>query len=84
MLFRWRIITQGKLKQPWHCLSVPRRGSTHAVKNVVLVHGAFADAAGWSKTISLLHAKGLHVVSVQNSLTSFADDVALARQVIAA
>lgn len=31
------------------------------VKNVVLVHGAFADGSSWSKVIPLLQAKGLHV-----------------------
>jgi hypothetical protein len=53
--------------------AMSQTNSANAVKNVVLVHGAFADAAGWNKVISLLHAKGLHVVSVQNSLTSFAE-----------
>jgi len=34
------------------------------VKNVVLVHGAFADGSSWSKVIPLLQAKGYHVTSV--------------------
>jgi pimeloyl-ACP methyl ester carboxylesterase len=51
---------------------------------VVLVHGAFADGSSWSKVIPLLQANGLHVTSVGNPLTSFADDVAAARRVIAA
>ncbi len=46
------------------------------VKNIVLVHGAWADGSCWSKVIPLLEAKGLHVVAVQNPLTSLADDVA--------
>jgi pimeloyl-ACP methyl ester carboxylesterase len=49
------------------------------VRNVVLVHGAWADGSSWSKLIPLLQAEGLHVVAVQNPLTSLADDVA-ARQ----
>src|SRR5467141_3627980 len=31
------------------------------VRNVVLVHGAFADGSSWAKVIPLLEAKGLHV-----------------------
>ncbi|HKM46422.1 MAG TPA: alpha/beta hydrolase [Terriglobales bacterium] len=52
-------------------------------KNVVLVHGAWADGSSWSKVIPLLEAKGLHVVAVQNPLNSFADDVAAAKRAIA-
>ncbi|HVJ51074.1 MAG TPA: alpha/beta hydrolase [Aliidongia sp.] len=51
-------------------------------KNVVLVHGAFADGSSWDKVIALLQAKGLHVVAVQNPLTSLKDDVAATHRVI--
>ncbi len=54
-----------------------------AVKNVLLVHGAWADGSSWSKIIPLLEAKGLHVVAVQNPLTSLADDVAAVKRAIA-
>lgn len=53
------------------------------VKNIVLVHGAFADGSSWAKVIPLLQAKGLNVIAVQNPLTSFADDVAAAKRAIA-
>jgi pimeloyl-ACP methyl ester carboxylesterase len=53
------------------------------VKNVLLIHGAWADGSSWSKIIPLLEAKGLHVVSVQIPLTSFAEDVSAARRAIA-
>src|SRR6266853_1186505 len=56
----------------------------HMAKNVVLVHGAFADGASWSKVIPLLQAKGFHVTAVGNPLTSFADDVAATKRAIAA
>ena len=46
------------------------------VRNVVLVHGAFADGSSWAKVIPLLEAKGLRVTAVQNPLSSLADDVA--------
>ena len=53
------------------------------VKNIVLVHGAFADGSSWAKVIPLLQAKGYNVIAVQNPLTSFADDVAATRRAIA-
>lgn len=53
------------------------------VKNIVLVHGAFADGTSWSKVIPLLESKGYHVVAVQNPLTSLADDVAATKRIIA-
>src|SRR5258706_11184417 len=53
------------------------------VKNIVLVHGAFADGSSWAKVIPLLEAGGLHVTAVQNPLSSLADDVAATRRAIA-
>jgi pimeloyl-ACP methyl ester carboxylesterase len=52
------------------------------VKNVVLVHGAWADGSSWSKVIPLLAAKGLHAVAVQNPLSSIADDVASTNRLV--
>jgi len=52
------------------------------IKNVVLVHGAWADGSSWSKIIPLLQAKGLHVVCTQNPLSSIAEDVAAANRLI--
>ncbi|MGN5479777.1 hypothetical protein ACTMU2_31720 [Cupriavidus basilensis] len=50
---------------------------------MVLVHGAFADGPSWNKVIPLLQAKGLaNVVSVQNPLSSLADDVAATRRAL--
>jgi pimeloyl-ACP methyl ester carboxylesterase len=56
--------------------------TTHE-KNIVLVHGAFADGSSWSKVIPLLQAKGYNVTSVAIPLTSFQDDVAATRRAIA-
>src|SRR5271155_5160081 len=53
------------------------------VRNIVFVHGAWADGSSWSKVIPLLQAKGLHVVAVQNPLTSLTDDVAATKRAIA-
>jgi pimeloyl-ACP methyl ester carboxylesterase len=52
------------------------------VKNVVLVHGAWADGSSWAKIIPLLEKQGLHVVAVQNPLSSLADDVAATKRAI--
>lgn len=50
--------------------------SQHSLKgtNVVLVHGAFADGSSWSRVMALLEARGLHVIAVQNPLSSLEDD----------
>lgn len=53
------------------------------VKNIVLVHGAFADGSGWRGVYDELTARGYTVSIVQNPLTSFADDVAATRRVLA-
>lgn len=53
------------------------------VRNVVLVHGAFADGSGWRGVYDLLTARGYKVSVVQNPLTSFADDVAATRRILA-
>jgi pimeloyl-ACP methyl ester carboxylesterase len=46
------------------------------VKNIVLVHGAFADGSGWKALYTVLTAKGYNVTVVQNPLSSLEDDVA--------
>jgi pimeloyl-ACP methyl ester carboxylesterase len=53
-----------------------------SVKNVVLVHGAFADGSSWDKVIPLLQARGFNVVAVQIPLSSLNDDVAATKRVI--
>ncbi len=53
-----------------------------AVRNIVLVHGAFTDGSSWLPVIKILHGKGYHVISVQNPQTSLADDVAATRRVL--
>jgi pimeloyl-ACP methyl ester carboxylesterase len=52
-------------------------------KNIVLVHGAFADATSWARVIPILEAHGYHAAAVQNPLTSLSDDVAATRRAIA-
>jgi pimeloyl-ACP methyl ester carboxylesterase len=52
-------------------------------RNVVLVHGAWADGSSWAEVIPLLQAAGLKVTSVQNPLTTLADSVAATRRALA-
>jgi pimeloyl-ACP methyl ester carboxylesterase len=56
--------------------------SIQPVKNVVLVHGAFADGSGWRGVYDELTERGYRVTIVQNPLTSLADDVAAANRVL--
>jgi pimeloyl-ACP methyl ester carboxylesterase len=69
------------------CAAVPLwaadRTDHRSITNIVLVHGAFADATSWSKVIPILEKDGYHVVAVQNPLTSLTDDVAATRRIIA-
>jgi pimeloyl-ACP methyl ester carboxylesterase len=52
-------------------------------RNIVLVHGLFADGSSWSEVIARLQPKGLNVTSVQNPLTTLPDAVASAERVLA-
>src|SRR5579872_521011 len=54
-----------------------------AVRNVVLVHGLFADGSCWSEVIPRLQATGLNVTAVQNPLTTLPEAVAAAERVLA-
>lgn len=54
-----------------------------AVRNVVLVHGLFADGSCWSEVIPRLQGAGLNVTAVQNPLTTLPEAVASAERVLA-
>lgn len=62
--------------------AVPSASAAQIPATVVLVHGAFADGSAWDKVVPLLQARGLKVVSVQNPLSSLADDVAVTRRAL--
>jgi pimeloyl-ACP methyl ester carboxylesterase len=72
----------GLLTAVFHTGAAAQTNSPQGVRNVVIVHGAWADGSSWSKVILLLQAKSLHVVAVQNPLTSLADDVAATKRAI--
>jgi len=56
--------------------------SSDSIKNVVLVHGAFADGSGFKALYNVLTKKGYRVTIVQNPLTSLEDDVAATKVVL--
>src|SRR5260370_7039060 len=53
------------------------------VKNVVLVHGAWADGSGWKSVYDILVKDGYNVSIVQEPETSFKDDVAATKRILA-
>jgi pimeloyl-ACP methyl ester carboxylesterase len=52
-------------------------------RNVVLVHGLFADGSSWSEVIARLQAAGLNATAVQNPLTTLPEAIASAERVLA-
>jgi pimeloyl-ACP methyl ester carboxylesterase len=57
--------------------------SAESARNVVLVHGAYADGSCWSDVIGRLQRAGLNAMAVQNPLTSLGDDVEATRRILA-
>ena len=53
------------------------------IKNIVLVHGAWADGSGWRGVYDILVKDGYNVIIVQEPETSFKDDVAATKRVLA-
>ena len=49
---------------------------------IVLVHGAFADAASWQRVIPILQRDGYEVTAVENPLQSLAGDVEWTRRAV--
>src|SRR6201987_2972691 len=52
------------------------------IKNVVLVHGAFADGSGWEPVAKILEKDGYKVSVAQPPETSYADDVKYAKAAV--
>ena len=59
-----------------------RAASVPEARNIVLVHGLFADGSCWSEVIARLQAAGLNVTSVQNPLTTLDEAVAETQRVL--
>src|SRR6202142_241951 len=65
------------------CGPVSAQSQDHRVRNIVLVHGAWADASGWKGVYDILVRDGYAVSMVQEPETSFKEDVAATKRVLA-
>jgi pimeloyl-ACP methyl ester carboxylesterase len=65
------------------CCSLSAQNEEHRIRNIVLVHGAWADGSGWKGVYDLLVKDGFHVSIVQEPETSFKEDVAATKRVLA-
>jgi pimeloyl-ACP methyl ester carboxylesterase len=65
------------------CGALSAQNQEHRVRNIVLVHGAWADGSGWRGVYDILVKDGYNVSIVQEPETSFQDDVAATKRVLA-
>jgi len=65
------------------CGAVTAQNAKHSVRNIVLVHGAWADGSGWRDVYDILTKDGYNVGIVQEPETSFKDDVEATKRFIA-
>ncbi|MGB8542735.1 MAG: alpha/beta hydrolase [Candidatus Acidiferrales bacterium] len=63
-------------------LRVAAAAPPSGIKNVVLVHGAFADGSGWEAVANILKKDGYTVSVAQPPETSYAEDVKYAKAAI--
>jgi pimeloyl-ACP methyl ester carboxylesterase len=63
-------------------VTVAQAGNTVPTKNIVIVHGAFADGSGWEGVYNKLTKDGYNVTIVQNPTTSLAADVTATQNVL--
>src|SRR5271169_853276 len=64
-------------------LSAQTNDQHHRVRNIVLVHGAWADGSGWKGVYDILVKDGFNVSIVQEPETSFQEDVTATKRVVA-
>src|SRR5207245_5301817 len=65
------------------CGALSAQNQAQRVRNIVLVHGAWADGSGWKGVYDILVKDGYNVSIVQEPETSFKDDVAATKRVLA-
>jgi hypothetical protein len=65
------------------CCMLSAQNEEHRVRNIVLVHGAWADGSGWKGVYDILVKDGYKVSIVQEPETSFKDDVAATKRILA-
>jgi pimeloyl-ACP methyl ester carboxylesterase len=64
-------------------VATAQAGNPVSAKNIVIVHGAFADGSGWEGVYRILTNDGYNVTIVQNPLVSLAADVTATQNVLA-
>jgi hypothetical protein len=64
------------------CCAVSAQTEEHRVRNIVLVHGAWADGSGWKGVYDIVVKDGYNVSIVQEPETSFKEDVAATKRVL--
>jgi len=65
------------------CGALSAQTDNHVIRNIVLVHGAWADGSGWRGVYDILAKDGYNVSIVQEPETSFKDDVAAVKRTLA-
>ena len=65
------------------CCALSAQNKEHRIRNIVLVHGAWADGSGWRGVYDILVKDGYNVSIVQEPETSFKEDVAATKRVLA-
>src|SRR6202051_2040909 len=65
------------------CYALSAQNKEHRIRNIVLVHGAWADGSGWKGVYDILVKDGYNVSIVQEPETSFKEDVAATKRVLA-
>ena len=65
------------------CCAHAAQNEEHHVRNIVLVHGAWADGSGWKGVYDILVKDGYNVSIVQEPETSFKEDVAATKRILA-
>jgi pimeloyl-ACP methyl ester carboxylesterase len=65
------------------CGTLSAQNEEHRIRNIVLVHGAWADGSGWKGVYDILVKDGFNVSIVQEPETSFKEDVAATKRVLA-
>src|SRR5437762_9616773 len=65
------------------CRALSAQSEKGRVRNIVLVHGAWADGSGWKGVYDILVKDGYNVSIVQEPETSFKEDVAATKRILA-
>src|SRR5437764_4513968 len=83
MKIKLRRISQSLLLLLLTCCALSAQSEKGRVRNIVLVHGAWADGSGWKGVYDILVKDGYQVSIVQEPETSFKKDVAATKRILA-